>query len=181
MKIDDLYKYLNNLDYKLMYNRNNFNVYMNENNNIYYIDDLTNLNTNKLINHFKDNDQLIKTHKSILLIQNHHNDYKYIKLKTNTPYIDYPILDLFIHTKMIKYNKKYYLYSTLKNIPFKIKENQCLEFVTYIENGTILFVLDDFINLTKIKIFLINFELNVNLTNIFIKNLVYFLKELKNV
>lgn len=179
MNIDRFYNNLLKLDYILMFNRNNFNIYQAENN--YLISGIIKINKDKLVNHLLNNDSLLNTHSSILKIINFPNNNRFIKTKLKSDYIDYPVIDRFEEWKIYKIKNKTLIYSKLKYIPENIKEKQCLDYVTYLESGYFLTVIEEINNKSKVDIFVYFDDLNPILIPALMKNITIILKELKNI
>ena len=179
MNIDDFYKELIRNKFDLMFNRNNFNIY--QSNNIYLISGLISVKSNILIKHLLDDKSLLDKHESILDIENLSDNCRYMKVKLKSDYIDYPRIDRVEEWTHIKSNNKEYIYSLIKNIPEKIKEKQCLEYVNYIESGFILTVIQEINNSSKIEIIIVDLELNPILIPALMKNMTNILNELEKI
>ena len=181
MEIENYYNNIKKLDYNLMFNRNNFNIYEN-NQNIFLLSGILDVNKDKLIKHLLDNKQLLEIHSSILEIKEYANNLRYMKIKLNSKYIDYPLIDRIEFYTTYKNKNMDFVYSLIKDIPFDIKEKQCLEFVRYIEKGCILTTLKEInINSTKIEIFIAGTDIDPILKPAIMKNFVTLLNELRHI
>lgn len=180
MEIEDFYKQLIKMNYNLMFNRNNFNIYE-SNQKVFLMSGVLNLNKNDLIKHLTDSKSIIEKHKSILSIDDFNKNLRYIKTELQSDYIDYPVLDRLEEWYLHNNSKKSFIYCLLKDIPIEIKDRQTLEFVDYIEHGCFLTVLEE-INLesTKIDIFSVDLKLNPILMPAMMKNFVSIITELDN-
>tara|TARA_B100001093_G_C26590776_1_gene911379 strand:- start:7 stop:555 length:549 start_codon:yes stop_codon:yes gene_type:complete len=181
MKIEDFYKQLLKMNYNLMFNRNNFNIYE-SNQKVFLISGVLNLNKNKLIKHLTDSKSIVEKHRSILNINDFSKNLRYIKTELFSEYIDYPILDRLEEWYLYNNSKKSFIYCLLKEVPIEIKDKQILEFVEYIEHGCFLIVLED-INLesTRMDIFAVDLKLNPILIPAMMKNYVSLIVELDNI
>lgn len=179
MNIDDFYKKLLILNYELLFNRNNFNIYQANNN--FLISGLINIKKDKLINHLRNNKSLLDNHKSILYIENLGKKTRYFKMKLLSDYIDYPLIDFIEECSMCTDKSKTFIYSFLKEIPCKMKDKQCLDYVTYLESGYFLIVIEEINDQSKIEIFISTDNFDPILLPALMKNFTTILIELKNI
>jgi hypothetical protein len=179
MNIDEFYKKLLILKYELLFNRNNFNIYQDNNN--FLISGLIDIKKNKLIDHLKKNKSLLENHKAILYIENLDKKTRYFKIKLLSDYIDYPLIDFIEECNICSDKNKTFIYSFLKEIPYNIKEKQCLEYVSYLESGYFLIVIEEINDQSKIEIFISTDNFNPILLPALMKNFTIILIELKNI
>lgn len=181
MNVDELYKKLLKMDYSLLFNRNNFNIYQADDNN-FLISGIIKIKKDILIDHLKNNKSLISNHKSILTIKNINKNNRYFKIKLLSDYIDYPVID-FLEECNIYNNlkKKTFIYSFLKEIPLDIKDKQCLDYVKYLEFGYLLLVIKEINQHSKIEIFIYTDNFDPILLPALMKNFTTILMELKNI
>ena len=180
MNIDDFYLQLKKMNYNLMFNRNNFNIYE-SNQKVFLLSGVLNLKKDILVKHLSDSKSIVDKHKSILNIHDFDKHLRYIRTELFSEYIDYPYLDRLEEWCLHDNNKKTIVYSKLKEVPLEIKEKQTLEFVDYIEHGCFLTVLEE-INLdsTKIDIFAVDIMINPILMPAMMKNFISIITELNN-
>lgn len=174
MKIEDLYQELKKKDYNLLFNRNNLNIY--QSGNCFLIYGNININKNKLL------DKLLNPKlDSIINIEEISKNINYVKIKLNSQFIDYPIIDRIEEVTKYEINKQTLIYYKLKDISFEIKDKQCLEFVEYIESGYFLINIEEINQQSRIEIFIVDLDLKSELIIPFVKNFSLIINELKNI
>ena len=174
MKIEDIYQELKKKDYNLLFNRNNLNIY--QSGNCFLIYGNININKNKLL------DKLLNPKlDSIIKIEEISKNINYVKIKLNSQFIDYPIIDRIEEVTKYEINNKTFIYNKFKDVSVEIKDKQCLEFVEYIESGYFLINIEEINQKSKIEIFIVDLDLKYELIIPFVKNFSLIINELKNI
>lgn len=162
MEFKKFIKDLNNLDYKILLDVNNFKIYeSSDSNDIFKLEGSINKSIDQIIEHLTDSKQLLETHSNFITIQNFSPNSRYMKIKLESEFIEYPYIDRVEEWKIVKDVQETFLYSYMKPIPIHIKKNQENDFTIYLEKGVIFSIFKaKENNETDLKIFISDLEIN---------------------